>query len=188
MSLPQSSGRPNPVEIDRTERIRVLLGDSWLRILSQFDQFQPDLGALIVLHWLLYIRNFIFILNALNKRTNEIFWLETGLTSSRMETSSQTSYLFALRFKFEAVCSPLSDGKEIKRHGSEASCVLEGQLNVAILMLGPSSKPHPFIGFRPSTMHGVRPHSMVWRKKRGDHAVWTENLLLGILMTVKNGG
>ena len=30
ISLPQSSGRQNPVEIDRTERIRVSLGDSWL--------------------------------------------------------------------------------------------------------------------------------------------------------------
>ena len=40
-----SSGRPNPVEIDRTERIRVLLGDSWLTISCQFDQFQPDLSA-----------------------------------------------------------------------------------------------------------------------------------------------
>ena len=45
ISLPQSSGRPNPVKIDRTGRIRVSLGDSWLRISSQFDQFQPDLGA-----------------------------------------------------------------------------------------------------------------------------------------------
>ena len=36
ISLPQSSGRPNPVEIDRTERIRVSLGDSWL-----VEDFEP---------------------------------------------------------------------------------------------------------------------------------------------------
>jgi hypothetical protein len=45
ISLPQSSGRTNPVEIDRTGSKFSTMNRPAKRESVQFDQFQPDLGA-----------------------------------------------------------------------------------------------------------------------------------------------